>query len=269
MRLCTFYQGEATNAGIIVGDKLIRLDVTDILEVIEKYKIADLQQVTPEPDSQLVGVEDIKFAAPYMRPSKIWGIGLNYREHAKDLDETSPQEEPASFMKPATAIVGPGDPIILPAQSSRVTGEAELGVIIGQRCKDVPISKVPDVIFGYTTIIDMTAEDILRRNPRFLTRAKSFDTFFSFGPVVVTSDEIPDVSAITVATILNGRVGAQNVVSNMTFSPYELVSFHSNVMTLEAGDIISTGTPGALQIRRGDRIECYVEGIGSLVNPVV
>ncbi len=269
MRLCTFYKGRSTVAGILIDDEVLPLDVSDIKQVIERYTVDELQELVTQPDNRLLPSGELRFTAPYRNPSKIWGIGLNYREHAADLDEVLPDQEPASFMKPATTIIGPGDTIILPPQSNRVTGEAELGVIIGKRCKDVPLDQVHEVIFGYTTIIDMTAEDILRRNPRFLTRSKSFDTFFSFGPVVVTADEIADVTALTVQTIRNGEVGAENIVRNMTFPPFELVSFHSYVMTLESGDIISTGTPGALQIQHGDKIKCYVESVGTLENPVI
>jgi 2-keto-4-pentenoate hydratase/2-oxohepta-3-ene-1,7-dioic acid hydratase in catechol pathway len=115
----------------------------------------------------------------------------------------------------------------------------------------------------------MTAEDILRKNPRYLTRAKSFDTFFSFGPELVTPDEIEDVEALEVSTRLNGEVRRANTVSNMTFPPYWLVSFHSRVMTLLPGDVISTGTPGAVVLRNGDVAECRITGFESLENPVV
>lgn len=207
------------------------------------------------------------FCPPLRRPGKIWGIGLNYQEHAHDLDEEVPAA-PASFMKPATTIIGPGDTIRLPAQSQRVTAEAELAVIIGRRCRDVTRDDAGDFIFGYTCVIDMTAEDILRLNPRFLTRAKSFDTFFSFGPVVLTTDEVPDVHRLTVRTIVNGDVRAENTVSNMTFDPFELVSFHSHGMTLEPGDVISTGTPGAWPIQPGDVVRCEISGFPALENPV-
>ena len=269
MRLCTYVDGESTKSGIILGDRLCPLHEANVKEVIGKYDVSQLQSIVSDNDRALIDLENIELTSPYLDPPKIWGIGLNYREHAKDLDENSPDQEPASFMKPTTTIVAPGSPIMLPVQSDRVTGEAELGVIIGKRCKDVSLSQASQVIFGYTTIIDMTAEDILRRNPRFLTRSKSFDTFFSFGPVVVTADEINNLSAVTVRTILNGEVGAENIVANMTFGPLELVSFHSHVMTLEPGDVISTGTPGALKLSHGDQIGCSVEGVGTLYNPVV
>ena len=213
-------------------------------------------------------VHQITFAPPIRRPGKIWGIGLNYREHASDLDENVP-EQPASFMKPATAIIGPGEPIRLPPESQRVTAEAELGVIIGQRCRRVTREEAREVIFGYTCIIDMTAEDILRQNPRYLTRSKSFDTFFSFGPVVLTTDEITDLLELTVRTIVNGEIRAENTIANMTFDPFEIISFHSNVMTLEPGDVISTGTPGAWPIQAGDVVRCEITGFPTLENPVI
>lgn len=209
-----------------------------------------------------------EYAPPYRRPRKIWGIGLNYSEHAGDLLETAPADEPASFMRPDTTIIGPGDEIRLPAQSERVTAEAELGLVIGREAKNVSEEEAPSVVAALTTIIDMTAEDILRRNPRYLTRAKSFDTFFSFGPQLVTPEEVGDLSSLSVATVLNGEVRRENTVSNMMFSPWWLVSFHSRVMTLLPGDIISTGTPGAVQIRDGDVVECRIDGFAPLSNPV-
>ena len=177
-------------------------------------------------------LSDISYAPLYRRPRKIWGIGLNYAEHAEDLDEVSPSDEPASFMRPDTTSIGPGEEILLPEQSSRVTAEAELAIIIGREAKDVSEDEAPSVVAGFTTVLDMTAEDILRRNPRYLTRAKSFDTFFSFGPHLVTPDEVGEVGELEVATVLGGEVRRRNVVSNMVFSPWSLVSFHSKVMML-------------------------------------
>ena len=212
--------------------------------------------------------ERVSYAPPYRRPRKIWGIGLNYAEHASDLYEKPPAEGPASFMKPDTTIIGPGDEIRLPRQSERVTGEAELGIVIGREAKDVSVEDVPSVVAGLTTVLDMTAEDILQENPRYLTRAKSFDTFFSFGPELVTLDEVGEIGALEVATVLNGEVRRKNLVSNMTYGPWELVSFHSEVMTLLPGDVISTGTPGAVVLRGGDVLGCRIEGFEPLENPV-
>ena len=212
--------------------------------------------------------DGLSYAPLYRRPRKIWGIGLNYVEHAADLSEKAPSTEPASFLKPDTAIIGPGDPIRIPPQSQRTTAEGELGVVIGRECKDVDEADAPSVVAGFTTIVDMTAEDILEKNPRYLTRSKSFDTFFSFGPELVTVDEVDDVDALEVATIHNGQVHRRNVVSNMTFRPWWLVAFHSRVMTLLPGDVISTGTPGAVHIRSGDTAGVQITGFRELTNPV-
>jgi 2-keto-4-pentenoate hydratase/2-oxohepta-3-ene-1,7-dioic acid hydratase in catechol pathway len=210
-----------------------------------------------------------QYAPLYRRPPKIWGIGLNYVAHAKDLSEKAPTGAPASFMKPATAIIGYGDSIKIPLLSERTTAEAELGLVIGKRCKDVPKESWLDVVAGFTTIIDMTAEDILRRNPRYLTMCKSFDTFFSFGPQLVTTDEIDDVFTLKVTTVINGGVHAENTVDHMTFPPDELIHYHSRVMTLTPGDVISTGTPGATPIQDGDEVECRIEGFETLKNSVI
>jgi 2-keto-4-pentenoate hydratase/2-oxohepta-3-ene-1,7-dioic acid hydratase in catechol pathway len=250
---------------------------TELLLLVAGDHLGDLQRWHDElsPDEleeisdEAVPLSEVSYGPLYRYPRKLWGIGLNYREHAGDLSETAPSDEPASFMRPDTAIIGPGDGIVLPHQSERVTAEAELAVVIGRETKNVSEEEAPSVVAGFTTVLDMTAEDILRRNPRYLTRAKSFDTFFSFGPHLVTPDEIADLDALEVSTVLNGEVRRTNTVSNMMFSPWWLVSFHSRIMTLLPGDVISTGTPGAVVIREGDVAECRISGFESLTNPVV
>jgi 2-keto-4-pentenoate hydratase/2-oxohepta-3-ene-1,7-dioic acid hydratase in catechol pathway len=244
-----------------------------VQELLEKGEVAALREwVAGAPagvlDDLAVPQDQLSYAPLYRRPRKIWGIGLNYVEHAADLKESAPSTEPASFLKPDTAIIGPGDPIRIPPQSQRTTAEGELGVIIGRECKDVDEADAPSVVAGFTTIVDMTAEDILEKNPRYLTRSKSFDTFFSFGPELVTVDEVADVDALEVSTLHNGEVHRRNVVSNMTFRPWWLVAFHSRVMTLLPGDIISTGTPGAVHIRPGDTAGVSIAGFRNLSNPV-
>jgi 2-keto-4-pentenoate hydratase/2-oxohepta-3-ene-1,7-dioic acid hydratase in catechol pathway len=216
-----------------------------------------------------IPLAQVRFAPLYRNPQKIFGIGLNYVDHAADLNEKAPSTEPASFFKPDTTIIGFGDEIKIPLQSERTTAEAELGIIFGKECMDVPQGNWLDVVAGFTTILDMTAEDILGRNPRYLTLSKSFETFFSFGPQLVTPDEIEDVLALKVATIHNGDVHAENVVANMTFPPDFLVSFHSKVMKMYPGDIISTGTPRAVHIRHGDKVACRIDGFAPLACPVI
>lgn len=214
--------------------------------------------------------DELSFAAPLESAGKLWGIGLNYAEHASDLDEDRPTE-PASFMKPASTATGPGGPIRLPDPdiTDRVTAEAELAVVLGKTCRNVATEDATDVIAGYVPVIDMTAEDILSRNPRFLTRAKSFDSFLVFGSSIVTTDEVDDLESITVQTIQNGAVESENRIENMMTPPRELVSFHADVMTFEPGDVISTGTPGATVIAPGDTVTARVERIGSVTADVV
>lgn len=212
----------------------------------------------------------IPFGSPLQNFGKLWGIGLNYLDHASDLSEERP-EEPASFMKPSSAVVGPGGPIRLPGKelTGHVTGEAEIAVVIGRTCKNITIGQADRVIAGYLPVIDMTAVDILKKNPRFLTRAKSFDTFLVMGPWIETGLSAYELQDLTVRTEINGECIASNTIGNMAFSPAELVAFHSMHMTLEPGDIISTGTPGAGRLKPGDTITSRVEKVGSVSADVV
>jgi 2-keto-4-pentenoate hydratase/2-oxohepta-3-ene-1,7-dioic acid hydratase in catechol pathway len=286
MRLATIRLNGTEKAAIITSSAVFPIHVvnevfgqswsTDLFDLIVKGQLKELQDWYRQKGQQELDVmpekglplTEVQYGPLYRHPRKIWGIGLNYVEHASDLHEVAPSTEPASFMKPDTTIIGPGDTIFIPRQSKRTTAESELGIIIGEPCKDVPEEEAHRYIAGYTTIIDMTAEDILQVNPRYLTRAKSFDTFFSFGPHLVTTDEVPEVLDLEVATVINRQIHRKNVVSNMTFRPYFLVSFHSKVMQLLPGDIISSGTPGAVVIRDGDVVECRIDGFEPLVNPV-
>lgn len=282
VRLATLKVGEEETAAVLsAGGAFLLREInvaygtnwaTDLLSLLESgqfYRLSYwLERIDASTISRHVPATVADYAPPYRWPRKIWGIGLNYVEHAGDLSESAPSTEPASFMKPDTTIIGPGDEILLPEQSERTTAEAELGVIVGRECRDVPEEDARSVVAGFTTIIDMTAEDILQQNPRYLTRAKSFDTFFSFGPEIVTPDEIEELAELPVATVLNTETHRKNTVANMTFPPLFLVSFHSKVMTLLPGDVISTGTPGAAVIRDGDVVSCEIPGFETLTNPV-
>jgi 2-keto-4-pentenoate hydratase/2-oxohepta-3-ene-1,7-dioic acid hydratase in catechol pathway len=223
------------------------------------------------PDEQIVPEADARFAPPYRRPPKIWGIGLNYKDHAEDLGAPFPSE-PASFMKGDHTIIGPGDAIRLPDQSRRVTSEAELGLIVGRFAWQVDEHEALEFVGAVCCILDQTAEDILERNPRFLTRSKNFPTFFSFGPEIVTLDDVRRESSgldhVRVGTWRNGELHRENLVQNMMFGPEELIAFHSRMMPLYPGDIISTGTPGAVVIGDGDQVECRIDAVGILRNTV-
>jgi 2-keto-4-pentenoate hydratase/2-oxohepta-3-ene-1,7-dioic acid hydratase in catechol pathway len=276
LRLVSIRRGGREEAAVVLPDGAAPISTLDgplewgtsLLPLLKSGRFYELKGAFGRGEVGGEVLSEPSYAPLYRRPRKLWGIGLNYVEHAGDLDEVSPADEPASFMRPDTTIIGPGEEILLPEQSERVTAEAELALVIGREAKNVSEEEAPSVVAGFTTVLDMTAEDILRRNPRYLTRSKSFDTFFGFGPELVTPDEIADVDALEVSTVLNGEVRRANTVSNMVFSPWWLVSFHSRVMTLLPGDVISTGTPGAVVIREGDVAECRITGFEPLSNPV-
>lgn len=218
-----------------------------------------------------IALDVAQYGAPYTTPHKIWGIGLNFVEHAGDLSETSPAQ-PASFIKADHTIVGPGAPIRVPQGVGTVTSEAELGLVIGKTCVDVSREDALGYVFGVCPILDQTAEDILRQNPRYLTRAKNYPSFFAFGPEIesVAGGGLTwaGLDERTVATVKDGEVIRENKINRMMHGLAELVSFHSHVMPLFPGDIISTGTPGATPILPGDRVECRIDGLLSLFNPV-
>lgn len=259
--------------GVAPVDSLLAGFDGDLMAVIAGDRAADLEKAAEAArDEVFMSLGQVRFVAPYRRPRKIWGIGLNYVDHAADLAETVP-DEPASFIKGDHTVIGPGDPIPVPPQSRRTTAEAELGLVIGSYCRNVSEADALDHVFGVCAVLDQTAEDILERNPRFLTRAKNFPGFFSFGPEVVPLAEalrdLDGIADLEVTTVINGRVHRQNTVAAMRYSPAFLVSFHSAVMPLYPGDIISTGTPGAVHVTPGDVVECRIPGVGVLSNPVV
>ena len=210
---------------------------------------------------------------PYRHPRKILGIGLNYREHAHDLGAVSPHSSPASFLKGDHTIIGPDDEIVIPGGIGRVTAEAELGLVIGSYCHNVTESEALSHVVGIRAILDQTAEEVLMENPRFLTRVKNYPTFFSFGPNIITMDEVRetvgDLRELSVSTIHNGVTHRTDVVAGMMFSPAQLLSFHSSVMPFYPGDILSTGTPGAVAISPGDVVACELgDGLAVLTNTV-
>lgn len=279
MRLANIVRADRDQVAIVLPDgggvvPLDRLDEAwagDLTALLARGVPEDLaSRAVAHPDPAL-DERDVRWGPLQRRPGKIWGIGLNYLDHAGDLSAALP-DEPASFVKGDHTIIGPGDTIELPPQSQRVTAEAELGLVIGRTCHRVEEDEALEYVAGVCCVLDQTAEDILQRNPRFLTRSKNFPTFFSYGPELVTLDEVfdtfADLDEIEVATVLNGVEHRRNVVANMTFSPAFLVSFHSHVMPLHPGDVLSTGTPGAVVVDDGDVVECRIPGIGVLTNPV-
>jgi len=198
------------------------------------------------------------------KPTKVVLVGLNYKDHAKELKMRLP-EEPILFLKPPTSLIGHDDSIIYPAQSERVDYEAELAVVMKDTCKDLEPDEVMDYVEGFTCLNDVTARDLQRKDVQW-TRAKSFDTFCPVGPEIVRDIEPNNVK---IQSYLNGELRQDSNTSNFIFSVEELVSFVSKVMTLQKGDIIATGTPSGIgAMQRGDTVEIKIEGIGTLRNYV-
>ncbi|OEU65856.1 MAG: hypothetical protein BA863_05075 [Desulfovibrio sp. S3730MH75] len=203
---------------------------------------------------------------PIVVPSKIICVGLNYKEHAKELNMDMP-EEPMFFFKPPSAIIGNKENIVLPSMSEQVDYEGELAVVIGQTGKNITPENAYKHVFGYTCANDVTARD-LQKKDRLFARAKGFDTFAPIGPSIETS--ISDPSALTLRTIVNGKVRQESKTSDMIYNPAELISFISRIMTLAPGDIILTGTPSGIgQLAVGDEVQIDIEEVGILTNSVV
>jgi 2-keto-4-pentenoate hydratase/2-oxohepta-3-ene-1,7-dioic acid hydratase in catechol pathway len=211
-----------------------------------------------------VQVSKVRLLAPVIPRSKVVCIGKNYADHAAEMGGVVP-EEPIIFLKPNTSVIGPNDTIVWPEMSQRVDHEAELAIIIGRLCKDVPVERVNDVIFGYTIANDVTARDLQTKDGQW-TRAKSFDTFCPIGPWIDT-DFIPGTQKIS-ATI-NGEVKQSASLNDMIFKVPEIINFVSRVMTLLPGDIILTGTPAGIgPMVTGGQATMAIEGLGELTNKV-
>lgn len=211
---------------------------------------------------EVLAMEDVELLAPCC-PSKIVCVGLNYVEHAEELKMKLP-EEPILFLKPPSAVIGPGGEIAVPKSSERVDYEGELGVVIGKRCKAIAADEAKKYVLGYTCFNDVTARNLQQKDGQW-TRAKSFDTFAPFGPWISSIDP----GDADIKTHVNGKVKQSSNTSDLIFGVPSLVEFISHVMTLEPGDIIATGTPpGVGRLEKGDVVEVEIEGIGVLKNRV-
>lgn len=221
--------------------------------------------------TEAVGFDPARAATVVDRDRDIWGAGLNYRRHSDDLNVSQPRSGPGSYLRPGNCLIGNGGCIELPRQTERVTAEAELGLIIGTKCKNVSRGDWRSVVTGVTAVLDVTAEDVIRENPRYIPWAKGFDTFCSVGPVMVTLDEFGDeaLASIRVTTIRNGEKVASATVSDMMYDPGRLVEHFTAGRTLDAGTVVCTGTPGAAVIHAGDTVQADVERVGTLTHPVV
>jgi acylpyruvate hydrolase len=223
----------------------------------------------------LVERSRVRLLAPVPRPGKLIAIGLNYRDHAAESNMPIP-ERPVVFSKFTTSVIGANEPVILPATSQQVDYEAELGVVIGRRAKNISLGQALDYVFGYTIINDVSARDFQFADNQW-QRGKSCDTFAPMGEAVVTSDEVSDPHNLSIKLRLNGRTMQDSNTDQLIFGVPQLIAFLSETITLEPGDVIATGTPPGVGFARkppvflkpGDVMEVEIEKLGVLRSPVV
>lgn len=251
IKFCRFSVDNRTYNGVLRGNML------DIVEGDLFNGFSGMRMSYP--------VDRVKFLTPIV-PNKIWCVGRNYVGHVRELDHELP-EEPIIFMKPLTTLVGHSDLVRIPNWVGRVDYEGELAVVIGKKCRKVSEADALSYVAGYSCFNDVTARDLQNKDGQW-TRAKSFDTFGPFGPVLLLTDRMPGDAAIT--TRLNGNVVQRDVFSNMIFSVSRIIAHISRFATLEPGDVIATGTPeGVGRVAPEDRVEVEIDGIGTLSNPFI
>jgi len=250
LKLVGFLKNDQPCYGLIEGEAIYAVEGS----IFGEFRLAE----------KVAALAEVRLLAP-CRPTKILAVGLNYRTHAAEAGYDVPSE-PLVFSKPPSSVIGPLEPIVYPILSQQMDYEGELAVVIGQRAKNVLPEKATDFILGYTCGNDVTARDLQRRDDQW-TRAKGFDTFCPLGPYIVTD---LDPAHLAIQTRVNGEIRQSTSTADMVFNVAELMAYVSQVMTLEPGDVILTGTPsGVGPLQPGDVVEVEIEGIGILRNPVV
>ena len=258
MRIARFAKGDAVAYGVVEGESALTVaelyghpfgvDPGNVRFTGQRYPLAEVRLLAP------------------VLPSKVVAVGKNYAAHARETGQ-EPSAEPALFLKPSTAVTGPGDRIAYPVKlTQHVEFEGELAVVIGRLCREVPRERAEDVIFGYTCANDVTARDLQFRDDQW-TRAKGFDTFCPLGPWIETGTNPADLG---ITTTVNGDVRQHASTRELLWDVSSLVAYVSEVMTLLPGDVLLTGTPeGVGPITDGDEVSVTIESIGTLTNRVV
>ncbi|WP_203335789.1 fumarylacetoacetate hydrolase family protein [Nocardioides limicola] len=267
MRIARFTAGEEPMYGVVTGDIDEFGQPAD--DTVLVGLAGDPLYVGIKVLEQQYKLSEVKLLAPVLPRSKVVGIGRNYADHAAELGHEVPAE-PLMFLKPNTSVIGPGDPIQYPPQTSDLHYEGELAVVIGRICRDIPAEQATDVIHGYTIANDVTARDLQRSDGQF-TRAKGFDSFCPLGPWIETDLDPHDFSVgRQLQTHLNGDLVQDGSTADLIFDIPTLIAHITSVMTLLPGDVILTGTPaGVGPMQPGDEVEVSISGIGALTNPVV
>jgi 2-keto-4-pentenoate hydratase/2-oxohepta-3-ene-1,7-dioic acid hydratase in catechol pathway len=282
MRFVTFESGGKSRPGLLTSkDQVVDLSAagfSSILELIEAGPAgrskAEAFTATAGTDNQYA-LKSVKLRAPIPRPRKLICVGLNYRDHAAETGAQIP-DVPTVFNKFATAVIGPGDDIVLPKVSKSPDYEAEFAFVIGTGGRHIAASDWQKHMFGYTLINDVSARDYQRATTQWLM-GKTFDTFAPMGPWIITADEIADPHSLDIQLEIDGEILQNSNTRELIFKIPDLIAFLSSVFTLEPGDIVSTGTPAGVGVARnpqrflrpGEEVTVRIPGIGELVNPVV
>ncbi|AZM55750.1 2-hydroxyhepta-2,4-diene-1,7-dioate isomerase [Streptomyces sp. WAC 01529] len=262
MRIARFSIDGNVGYGAVEGESAPGREGELVLDIIKGIPYADF-----ELSGTKVPLSKVRLLPPVL-PNKIVAFGRNYKEHAAELGNETP-DVPFAFLKPSTSLVGSGDPITYPSFSEELHHEAELAVVIGRMCREVPRERVKDVIFGYTCANDVTARDVQRREKQW-ARAKGFDSSCPLGPWVETEIDLAAANDLTIQCTVNGQQRQLGRTSEMTHSIEDLIVNISEAMTLLPGDVILTGTPaGVGPLNVGDEVAVTIEGIGTLTNKVI
>ena len=260
MRIARFSIDGTVGFGVVMGDPSD--GDGQLLDLIKGHPFGDFDRT-----GRTVPLREVRLLPPVL-PSKVVAIGRNYAEHARELGNTVP-DVPVVFFKPSTSVTGPGDPIAYPSFSQEVHHEAELAVVIGRMCSQVPRERVAEVILGYTCANDVTARDTQRSEEQW-ARAKGFDTSCPLGPWVETGLDLAAAGDLAIMCTVNGEQRQLGRTSQMVRSVEDLVVHVTEAMTLLPGDVILTGTPaGVGPLTVGDEVAVTIEGIGTLTNKVV
>ena len=281
MRLVSFTNNGQNGAGILQGDRVFPLRNVGFEDAISfmaagsagRERIGDLLAKTSARD--LIPLKSVRVTAPVPKPPKILCVGLNYRDHAIESKMEVPSV-PTIFAKYSNAVIGPGDPIVLSTATQKPDYEAEFAVVIGKRAKRIQKSEWKDYVFGYTIVNDVSARDVQLATSQW-TLGKSFDTFAPIGPHIVSADEVPDPHALDIRLSIGGETLQSSNTRELIFGVPQLIEYISQMLTLEPGDIISTGTPAGVGLGRtpprwlrpGEEVVIEMEKIGTLRNPVV
>ena len=267
MKLLAYDRGDATRVGHLTDGGIVDLGPGDVLTVI--------RHGVPAEDGELVDPATVELLAPIARPGKIVCIGLNYHDHCREQN-IEPPAYPMLFAKFANAVNRPGGSVRRPRATEMLDLECELAVVIGQRASGIGRDEALEHVFGYTILNDITMRDLQREDRQWL-RAKGSDGFAPMGPVIVTADEVRDLQALRMRSSVNGETWQDSTSAEMVFDVATLIAFVSRTITLEPGDILSTGTPAGVghyqdpprYLRGGDQLRCEIEGIGVLETSVV